>query len=403
MTPNSALSEAGRSIRYRLVSRLYHHPALLRRIAELLVGKPSLARAAKAVADLHSVRAVFGRPWSFSTAQADNMRAGDFVIGMDNGARQAADRALLQAVLPTPATFGSLAAAEARSRLDWICDPQRPASFDLIDDYMVHVAWAPLAASLGPAANTVGGAVPDSPARKGLYDELRSLGAQLIIGSGCPAAVRRTADEYAAHLNTRVGQSLGQLCAHWQQHSSDAAAVHRNAVGLTWVGHPATVQAAALCTQQLLVNRAKLGELHLEATRLGDGVWCDIRFREALEAFVLEQLAQRPPFPILTRLAVRATWFEVGRGRWLGAAPAGSTLLILLVGALADRRATGGLAFGDGPRECIARHHVLQVLVSAMTGLLMLPGLRWADAPWRRMRFDGPVIRHMKLKFRRQP
>ncbi len=36
------------------------------------------------------------------------------------------------------------------------------------------------------------------------------------------------------------------------------------------------------------------------------------------------------------------------------------------------------LLFGAGERACIAKHHVLEILVSALAGLLTLPNIRWA-------------------------
>jgi cytochrome P450 len=54
--------------------------------------------------------------------------------------------------------------------------------------------------------------------------------------------------------------------------------------------------------------------------------------------------------------------------------------------------------FGDGARACIARHHVLECLVSAFIGLLCLPELDWANRMWGRIVYEGPVITGMRLR-----
>jgi cytochrome P450 len=58
------------------------------------------------------------------------------------------------------------------------------------------------------------------------------------------------------------------------------------------------------------------------------------------------------------------------------------------------------LVFGHGPRTCIAQDQVVAILTSALTGLLTLPRLTWADVAWWRLRYDGPIIRRMRLKAR---
>jgi hypothetical protein len=56
--------------------------------------------------------------------------------------------------------------------------------------------------------------------------------------------------------------------------------------------------------------------------------------------------------------------------------------------------------FGHGARQCIARDHVVEVLVSALIGLLLLPRLGFADSLWRRFSLEGPAICRLHLKFR---
>jgi hypothetical protein len=56
------------------------------------------------------------------------------------------------------------------------------------------------------------------------------------------------------------------------------------------------------------------------------------------------------------------------------------------------------LMFGHGPRQCPAKAHALDILESALLGLLMLPKLRWADDGGERMRYDGPMVSRMRLR-----
>lgn len=394
-------------LRYELISRLYHQPELLRRAASYLRRKPSLARIAGVVAGRDTVKAVFHRQWSFSTTQAPNMLAGQFVIGMDAGTRQKSDREFLRRVIGSPDSFGVESAKKARERIRELQD-SKPDSFDLIHGYLTQVVWAALVDALGsPAAQQIAAEAngvagpPDE-----LFHELRHLGAQLIIGSTSPECVRARAEQAGASVNRRVAAAHGALRREWAaHHPPNDDVMHCNAVGLMWVAHPATVQAGALCVQELLTTRKELLErLVGRAAELKDSVWSDRGFRKTVKDEVLNLLARRPPFPILARSLPRNAWFSIGDGFPPGHAAAGSELILLVIGALNDPAAAGDeddryLMFGAGERACIAREHVVEILASALTGLLLLPELKWARRWGRRIEYDGPVISRMFLKF----
>ena len=57
------------------------------------------------------------------------------------------------------------------------------------------------------------------------------------------------------------------------------------------------------------------------------------------------------------------------------------------------------LMFGMKERACIAQYQVVEILVSALAGLLALPQLRWADQWLSRMKYDGPIISEPRLRF----
>jgi cytochrome P450 len=410
--------------KYRLVSRLVHQPRLLRFAASALQRKPSFARLARVVSGRDTVNAVFQRTLSFSSAaNAPNLRAGEFVIGMDSDLRHHAEREMLKRILPSPGDL-RLASIEHSQRAIATLRKGDSDRFDLIE-HMAGVAWGALGTAFGPAAAQIAGSDPANPGlpSRDFITELRTLGAHLIIGGVAPDKVRRDADAKAARLNQRVHGQLQQLAAQWGlSYPGDAALIQRNAVGLMWVSHPATVQACALLMQELFGRRDVLDCLAKQAQELDDMAWSDAGFRKRLKDHVLELLRFRPPFPILVRNVPRDTWFDVGAGFPAGHATAGSQINLLTIGAMFDDAAmmegeAGAdafkpgrkfkvdedryMMFGMGARACIAKYQVVEILVSALAGLLALKRLRWARPWFGRMDYDGPTITGMWLKFDR--
>ncbi|MBA3623446.1 MAG: cytochrome P450 [Methylibium sp.] len=407
---------------YRLVSAALHQPGLLRLAGRVLRRWPALSPTTLARHD--AVAAAFRRPASFSnTAHAPNLVAGEFAIGMEPGPRHDAERAFLQRVLPAPEAFRAASIEESRRRLAQL-HRRAPAAFDLIGDYMVWVAWAALRSAFGAAAQRIEGSRP--PAGLGrtaaesmleFFEALRHLGAHLLIGAVAPKAVQSRAGRCAQAVQHRVRAERGELRGLWAPLQPPApAAVERNAVGLMWVAHPATVQACALLMQELLHRQAVYDMLRQRALALGEGVWSDVPFRALLRDHVLELLRFRPAFPILSRDVPRPTALEAAPGFRVEPA-AGSSIRLLAIAAMFDPQAVTDpeaywpgrpdgercdpdgsfMIFGLGPRACIAGEHVSEVLVSALAGLLSLPRLRFADRWIGRMRYDGPIITRMRL------
>ena len=385
-------------------------------IAGILRTWPAIARILPIVASRNAVAAVFERQASFSNAaHAPNLTAGEFAIGMEAGARHRDDRAFLQGVLPSKKDCADVSAEESDRLINLIVKaPNR--TFDLINDYMVPVAWQPLRRALGAASS-------EFELQKGLplpqvVDELRILGAQLITGSMATPAVRARAEAAADGLNHRVASVVQLLRTQWaQQNPGPDVAVLRNAVGLLWVAHPATVQAGALVMQELLSRPREHEKLASRARALGDSRWTDSDFRRLLGDHILELLRFRPPFPILKRDVPRDTLFGIGTPFPVRVA-AGSQMVLLTIGALFDDKAMKNgnaatyepgrefhsapdryLMFGMRERACIAQYQVVEILVSALAGLLALPQLKWADPWFSRMKYDGPIISELRLRF----
>lgn len=409
--PECRLARALTWAKYNGVSVLIHQPRLLRLLSHALQRHAWLSHLAKMVASRHDVVTTFQRPHSFSsTAHRPNLVAGDFVIGMESGPRHTAERSLLTSHLPVAADFAKYADIESIKLIKAL--RERPTkTFDLVEDYMVPVAWEAIGQSFGNR-------LPRIPPGDPMFMDLRYVGAHLIAGTVATAQVKTRAMESAARLNTWVRSNISGLQAAWSTAGPvSREAVARNVVGLLWVGHPATVQSGALLVQEIFAQRRspQLRAL-VQQIQQDNSRWTSTALRAAVRSHVLELLRLRPPFPILHRDVPRDTLYGAdGKGAIAG----GSVLTMFTIGAMSDPAAMTGprpcryapkrsfndpddlyLMFGEGARQCIAKDQVVEILTSALLGLLQLPGLTWADPWWRRVRYDGPMIRELRVRFR---
>jgi len=167
--------------------------------------------------------------------------------------------------------------------------------------------------------------------------------------------------------------------------------------------------------QELLARRRdqKVVEF-VNRVRRHDDPWSDAELRNEARAHVLEALRLRPPFPILTREVKRDTLTGAnGEGSVAG----GSRYTVMGIGAMSDPAAMHDpqayrpgrkfkderdrfLMFGWAGRQCPGRDPVVEILASALLGIVRLPRLTWASPWWRRVQFDGPIISGMRLRFR---
>ncbi|SFM33545.1 Cytochrome P450 [Variovorax sp. OV329] len=400
----------GARLRYRGVAAIIHQPDLLRLLAWVARKQPWFGRLIQAAATRADVVSTFERSLAFSSvSHRPNLIAGDFVIGMETGVRHAAERALLQAQFPPAQDFGAHAAAEARRRSDaLLAGPARV--FDLIDDYMVPLAWQGISGAFGARLPHL---EPGDP----MLMNLRYLGAHLIVGPVATEAVQKRARESAAEVNAWVRWHIEPLREAWTHDgfAPDREAVARNVVGMLWVGHPATTQSGALVMQELLPRwrHPEVAEF-VERVRRHDDPWSDPSLRQQARDQVLEALRMRPPFPILTR-AVKRDTLTGAHGE--GSAKGGGRYTVMGIGAMSDPAAMQDpeafrpgrqfkdprdrfLMFGWGARQCPGRDPVVEILASALLGIVRLPGLDWADPPWRRVQFDGPIISGLRLRLR---
>ena len=396
-----------RRIGYGVVSALVHQPALLRWAGAAIRRSPFLEGTLPIVVRGTAARRVFTRAASYSnTSHAPNLVAGEFLIGLESGPRHEAERELATRLLAAPDACGDSAAQAARALATGL-----PPSFDLIDDYLTHVAWAGMRPIFRGAAADLEEAPATPQAWQAFFREMRYPGAHLIVGGLASRAVQLRAEVHANALRQRVRRHAAALSTAWGLPNDTL--LERTAVGLMWVGHPATVQAGALVMQELLQRPEVYGPLHDQARRLDAAA-----FRLEVRKHVIEALRFRPPFPLLLRDVPRDTAYALDGDRRVATA-AGARVTLMSPATMFDPE--GGdpkavcpfhagrtdfpsgpyhLVFGHGSRHCIAQDHVVEILTSALAGLLALERLTWADFAWRRMRYDGPIISRMRLKVR---
>jgi len=410
-----------RGLSYGVFCWLNRHITVLRGIGAVLRLWPSLGGRFGLAARASAVKGVLTRPRSFSNrAHAPNLVAGDYLIAMDPGPVYDADRALLKTRL---AALNVQAGAdqEAQGRLVELRQlGEKP--FDLIDDYLMWIAFHAIQPVFGTAASEVaagaGGDVNDRGLQRQYLLEIRYVAGQLLSGSLATLGIARRAEVCGDSLRARIKGVSGNIRKAWSV-SSPSEFIERNAVGLAWISHPVTVQSGALVVQELLSRPKVYRTLRAMAAQTGDRVWEDERFRDGVRDHVLELMRFRPIFPLLARDVPRDTEFETG-GRRNAQCPGGGKVALLSIAALFDPRVVSDsgrfcphrnwgheeglrwLMFGYGHRQCPAKNHAVDILTSALIGLLTMPELRLARDDGRAITYDGPLMSRMRVRFAEQ-
>lgn len=413
-----------RSLAYGAFCWFLRHPGLLRAVGALFRKWPSTAGRLHQAARADAVMGVLTRPESFSnTAHEPNMLAGDYIIAMDPGPTYAHDRALLLSRLNS-LDVQSDADKEAAARAAALAARTAPSgadtSFDLIDDYLIWVIFHAIqpifGAAAGQVAAGVGGHTGDQGLQRQYLLQIRYVAGQLLGGGVATLDAQRRANVAADGLRARMKAMSGDIEKAWGV-SMQPADLERNAVGMSWISHPVTVQSAALVVQELL-SRAKIyRSLRAMAQAAEGGVWADSKFRDVVRDHVLELMRFRPVFPLLARNVPRDTGFETG-GREDAECPAGGSVSIWSIAALFDPEAVADskqfcphrkwqdeelrwLMFGYGSRHCPAREHAVEIITSALIGLLTLPELQLAGR--NAIAYEGALMSRMGIRFARKP
>lgn len=417
-----ALAPGARSLSYGLFCWLNRHIVVLRAVGALLRRLPSLGGRLGLVARAGAVKDVLARTRSFSnTAHLANMVCGDYLIGLDPGPTYTADRDLVHARLaalnvPTDSDAGA-------KRLLPTLGQSGAGGFDLIDDYLMWVVFHAMGPLFGTATDAVvagatDGAAPviaNSGQQRQYMLEIRYVAGQLLAGSLATLDLRRRAEISGDALQARMDRLTGTIGTAWGVTSSSAD-IERNAVGLAWISHPVTVQSGALIVQELLGRPKVYEQLRNRASSLGAShVWSDPDFRNEVRDHVLELMRFRPIFPLLARDVPRETEMETG-ARHTATCPGGGKVSLLSIAALFDSTAvpdsgrycphrnwgTEGdmryLMFGYGYRQCPARDYAVDILTSALIGLLTLPRLQLVRGQRKAIEYSGPLMLCMRMR-----
>jgi cytochrome P450 len=413
-----AMSPGLRGLLYSVFCWLNRHIIVLRGIGALLRLWPSLGGRFGLAARASAVKGVLTRPRSFSNrAHAPNLVAGDYLIAMDPDPTYDADRALLETRL-AGLNVQADADQEARRRVVELRQVAEQ-SFDLIDDYLMWIAFHAIQPVFGTAASEVaagaGGNVNDAGLQRQYLLEIRYVAGQLLAGNLSTLDVQRRAEVRADSLRTRIAGVSNDIRGAWSV-SSPFEFIERNAVGLAWISHPVTVQSGALVVQELLSRPKVYRTLRSLAAEAGDRVWDDSCIRKNLRDHVLELMRFRPIFPLLARDVPRDTEFETG-GRTNAQCRGGGSVAIWSIAALFDPRAVPDsgrfcphrnwgsedglrwLMFGYGHRQCPAKDYAVEILTSALIGLLTLPELRLAHDDGNAITYEGPLMSRMRVRF----
>ncbi|MGV7215720.1 cytochrome P450 [Bradyrhizobium sp. UFLA05-112] len=419
-----ALPPGVRSISYGIFCWANRHPGALRAIGKVLRRWPFVGGWLGMAARASAVKAVLKRPNSFSnTAHAANLSAGDYLIGMDPGPTYVADRRLLDDRLaqlkPTLPAAADVAVQQYVQTLQALGTNK---SFDLIDDYLMWIVFLAMYPLFGAATDKVAaganGNVSDQGLQRQYLLEIRYVAGQLLAGSSATLRVQRRAELNADALKSRIAGVKTDIQNAWGLPGS--ADIERNAVGLAWISHPVTVQSGALAVQELLGRPKVHKALREEARRLQQigppEVWQNRAFRDLVRNHVLELMRFRPIFPLLARNVPRDTEFETG-ARHNATCSAGGKMTIWSIASLFDSNVVKDsnkfcparnwgkdedlrwLMFGYGTRQCPAMVYAVEILTSALIGLLILPELQLAQREGKAITYDGPLMSRMRVSF----
>jgi len=410
-----------RRLFYGVFCWLNRHIIVLRVFGALFRRFPFVGGWFGVAARASAVRGVMTRPQSFSnSAHAPNLASGDYLIGMDPGPTYDADRALLNGRLAA-LNVQVNADQEAQLRVKQLqCGNE--TSFDLIDDYLMWIVFRAIQPVFGTAGSRVAagahGNVNDPGLQRQYLMEIRYVAGQLLAGSSATLRVQRRAELCADALRARIAGVSNDIRQAWQVPAS-LKFIERNAVGLAWISHPVTVQSGALIVQELLGRPEVHKALQAKAAQLGSAVWQNGNFRDLVRDHVLELMRFRPIFPLLARDVPRDTEFETG-ARQNAPCSGGGKMTVLSIAAMFDPRAVPDsgrfcpprnwgnqqdlrwLMFGYGTRQCPAKDYAVDILTSALIGLLILPELQLARGEGKAITYDGALMSSMRVCFTAQ-
>lgn len=391
------------SLWHRAAAHLMHRPGLQRLLGRLLRAWPPTLPAPPVVVRWSQALELLNRPADFDNrSYVNDPVTQGFILVAETGERHRCKRAEFIAQLAPAPACGSQARAAAQLEIKRLAASNDP--FDLIDDYLAPVCWIGLLPLLGaPVQLALESAGQPTSSRAELFEDLRRVGAHMMLGRLETQARRDRADQASADLDRRL-----RIASRFSTTGEPDEVWIERVRGLLWVSHPSLQQAGALVVQEWLTHREVYKDLVRQARQLQGLAWTDPGWRNQVRAHVREAMRQRPPFPMLGRAAPRDT--QLGQGHDLASSlRAGQTIGLIGPAAMDDpahdahaqpyraTRTGPDLVFGQGPRQCPAADHSTEILVGALIGLLQLGPLDWGDELEPRIRYDGQVVRHLLL------
>lgn len=425
-TPD-ALPPGVRALIYGAFCWLNRHTFVLRGIGALLRRWPFVGGWFGLAVRARAVKDVLTRTRSFSNrSHAANLVSGNYLIAMDPGPTYAADKALLDDRLAA-LQLQFHPDREAQRRLESVRKAEREArqagktaAFDLIDDYLMWIVFRAIEPVFGTAAGKLAvgpqGDVTDEGLQRQYLLDVRYVAGQLLAGGLSTLPFQRRAELSADSLRARIESVISDIQQSWNA-SGPPDMIERNAIGLAWISHPVTVQSGALVVQELLGRPKIYRALRSEAEKIGEPrIWTDADFRKSVRDHVLELMRFRPIFPLLARDVPRDTEFETGAQR-NARCLAGGKVAVWSIAALFDPSVVADsgkfcphrdwsneeplrwLMFGYGDRQCPAKDYAVEIITSALIGMLILPELRLARGKGKAITYEGPLMSRMCVQF----
>jgi cytochrome P450 len=179
--------------------------------------------------------------------------------------------------------------------------------------------------------------------------------------------------------------------------------------GLAANGCGTIARATTHAIDQLFAHPVGLQEARRLAAKLQDSFDENTWLR--LQQIVNESLRFRPTLPLLLRYSPRETIIAKGTDR-ARVVPAGAKVVAGPIAAMfdpevfekpwcfsSDRKLEWYLHFGYGPRVCFGKYVADIVIVETIRSLFLLPNLRRAFGFRGRVRYDGPAVSSLRLRF----
>lgn len=420
------------SFKEGLIAFAMRRPRLLRTLVGLARRRKRFLRLGEYtfVAKADDVREVLTRNDDFLVGPINQTKVltGDFLFSLDPSPKYQDEKDLIRKALPGN-RIAKLERITDRAARDVLAAKAVKSPFDAVDfAERVTVRIAKSFWGLDPAGAR-SRVVRADEGEDTMVLWLRKLAA--VITSGEPApfglieAGRTCRDEYmrfvqaACEARAKRNKPGYDVIGRLVKLARDPEVARRNVAGLIVTAAAVVTKAFAHALEQLLLNEDARARAR-DAAQAGR--------RAEVAQLLVEALCFNPVFPMLTRYCPRNTTLAKGTAHE-SEIPAGSTVVVGLIGALFDPKAVrepgrfgygralelnpgwstaggryGGpansgrgadLLFGGGTHRCIGDQMALAELAAMGMAVLELPRLRIG----RPLRYDGPAVKSLVVEY----